>query len=96
MAGKTQMVNHHPGRLRDRPSTSQMDSGKAGPQELTTKKRGAPLTEGGVGALMTQLTDVPGATAPPRSLQQRPRTPRARPHAQHPGPPLSSPPAAPG
>ena len=65
MAGKTQMVNHHPGRLRDRPSTSQMDSGKAGPQELTTKKRGAPLTEGGVGALMTELTDVPGATAPP-------------------------------
>lgn len=63
MAGKTQMVNHHPGRLRDRPSTSQMDSGKAGPRELTAKKRDAPLTEGGVGALMTELPQEP---RPPR------------------------------
>ena len=49
-----------------------------------------------LGALVTDRPEVPGATASPGSLQQRPRTPRARPHAQHPGPLRSSPTAARG
>ena len=47
MAAKTQMVSHRHGRLRGRPLTSQMDSGKAGPQELTSEKWDAPLTGDG-------------------------------------------------
>lgn len=61
IAGKTQMVNHHPGRLRTDPQQVRWTVARTGPRDDTLRKRTRLLT-GGVGALMTRAS--PGAPQP--------------------------------